>query len=131
MLEIGTGCGYQAALLAWLARSVVSVERIRPLHEKARAHLDAVGAPDVRLVWSDGRDGHAPRAPYDAIIAAAGGDGAVRVAGAAGPRGRLVAPSFSAAHGGQVLVVIDRDGDVFHRSVRDGVQFVPLRSGVA
>ena len=132
VLEIGTGCGYQAALLAWLARSVVSVERIRPLHEKARAHLDAVGAPDVRLVWSDGRDGHAPRAPYDAIIAAAGGD---EVPSAwleqLAPGGRLVAPSFSAAHGGQVLVVIDRDGDVFHRSVRDGVQFVPLRSGVA
>lgn len=132
VLEIGTGCGYQAAVLALLARAVVSVERIRPLHEKARANLDAVGVPDVRLVWSDGRDGHPPRAPYDAIIAAAGGDEvppAWLEQLAVG--GRLVAPSFSAGHGGQVLVVIDRDEAGFRRSVRDGVQFVPLRSGVA
>lgn len=73
VLEIGTGCGYQAALLALLARRVVSIERLKPLHERARAHLDATGARDIRLVWGDGRLGHAPLAPYDTIVAAAGG----------------------------------------------------------
>jgi protein-L-isoaspartate(D-aspartate) O-methyltransferase len=74
VLEIGTGCGYQTALLARLARSVVSIERLKPLHERARTHLVGLRAVDVRLVHGDGRLGHPPRAPYDTIIAAAGGE---------------------------------------------------------
>jgi protein-L-isoaspartate(D-aspartate) O-methyltransferase len=81
VIEIGTGCGYQAALLACIARSVVSIERLGPLHEKARGNLGSllggprpVGVGEIRLLHADGRLGHAPRAPYDSIVAAAGGE---------------------------------------------------------
>ncbi len=132
VLEIGTGCGYQAALLALLARRVVSVERLKPLHERARAHLDATGARDVRLVWGDGRLGHAPLAPYDTIVAAAGGEELPPAwMDQLAPGGRLVAPMHSAAHGGQVLVVVERDGTGWRRSLHGGVHFVPLAQGVA
>ena len=131
VLEIGSGCGYQAALLSCLARSVVSVERLKPLHDKARQHLDAIGVTTVRLVYGDGRIGHAPNAPYDAIIAAAGGDAlppAWLEQLAVG--GRLVAPMYSAAAGGQVLMIIDRESNGYRRQVHDAVNFVPLKSGV-
>lgn len=130
VLEIGTGCGYQAALLSLLGRNVISVERIKPLHDKARGHLDQLGVANVRLVWGDGRLGHAPNAPYDSIIAAAGGDDIpdswleqLAVGGC------LVAPMHSAADRGQVLVRIDRHATGYRRTVHDAVHFVPLKSG--
>lgn len=132
VLEIGTGCGYQAAILAQVCASVVSIERIRPLHEKARAHLDAVNVRGVRLVWGDGREGHAPLAPFDGIVAAAGGDDlppAWLEQLAVG--GRLVAPMSSASRGGQVIVVVDRGPAGWQRSEHDGVHFVPLQQGVS
>ena len=73
-LEIGTGCGYQAALLVQLARGVVSIERLQALYAKARENLADVPQTELRLVFGDGRLGHAPRAPYQSIIAAAGGE---------------------------------------------------------
>ena len=73
VLEIGTGCGYQAAVIAQLARHVVSIERLKPLHDKARANLGALSMTNLRLVYGDGRLGHAPNAPYDGIVSAAGG----------------------------------------------------------
>ena len=130
VLEIGTGCGYQAALLARLGRSVVSIERLQPLHEKARANLaDDAGRPRVRLVWGDGRIGHAPQAPYDTIVAAAGGED-VPPAWLAqlADGGRLVAPVHQGAQ--QALVVIDRDGERYLRQRCETVLFVPLKSGV-
>ncbi|MEN9418864.1 MAG: protein-L-isoaspartate(D-aspartate) O-methyltransferase Pcm [Pseudomonadota bacterium] len=130
VLEIGTGCGYQAAVLARLARSVISVERLKPLHDRARANLDAAGVPGVRLVWGDGRLGHGPNAPYDTIISAAGGEelpSAWVEQLAVG--GRLVAPMHSPADGGQVLVVLDRTTSGLRRSAHDAVHFVPLKSG--
>jgi protein-L-isoaspartate(D-aspartate) O-methyltransferase len=129
VLEIGTGCGYQAALLARLAAGVVSVERVAPLHRRARVHLDAVGTANVRLVLGDGRHGHAPLAPYDAIVAAAGGDelpAAWLEQLAVG--GRLVAPVRGDA--GQTLVVVDRTAHGWERRFHDAVEFVPLKSGV-
>lgn len=132
VLEIGTGCGYQAALLARLAQRVVSIERVQGLHLKAREHLDAVGARDVRLVFGDGRLGHAPLAPYDTVISAAGGEDIPEVwFEQLAPQGRLVAPMHSAAHGGQVLVVVDRDDQGLRRAIHGGVHFVPLANGVA
>jgi protein-L-isoaspartate(D-aspartate) O-methyltransferase len=129
-LEIGTGCGYQAALLARLARSVVSIERLKPLHDKARDNLGGWRGGDVRLVWGDGRLGHAPRAPFDSIIAAAGGDDlppAWLEQLAVG--GRLVAPMVDAARGDQVLLVIDRHPQGLQQRWHDAVHFVPLKSG--
>jgi len=131
VLEIGTGCGYQAALLERLAQRVVSIERVQALHLKAREHLDAVGARDLRLVFGDGRIGHAPMAPYDTVISAAGGDDIPPAwLEQLAPQGRLVAPMHSRAHGGQVLVVIDRDERGLHRALHGGVHFVPLETGV-
>jgi len=129
-LEIGTGCGYQAALMVQLAVSVVSVERLQALHEKAREHLHDQRAGRLRLVFGDGRHGHPPNAPYDSIIAAAGGD-ALPAAWldqlAVG--GRLVAPLADVASGAQSLVVVDRHESGCVRAVYEGVHFVPLRSG--
>lgn len=128
VLEIGTGCGYQAAVLAQLGKQVFSVERLKPLHDKARELMAPLRLSNVRLVYGDGMLGHAPNAPYDAIIAAAGGD-ALPAAWmdqlAVG--GRIVAPVREGDK--QVLVVVDRHEQGFKRSIHEVVQFVPLRSG--
>ena len=130
-LEVGTGCGYQTALLARLARRVVSVERLRPLFDKAGSHLAPWRLDHVRLVHGDGMLGHGPNAPYDSIIAAAGGD-AVPAAwlDQLAPGGRLVAPVHRPGGRGQVLVLIDRDAHGYHRSEHEAVHFVPLKSGI-
>lgn len=132
VLEIGTGCGYQAAVLCLLARQVVSIERLAALHEQARARLAAWRGHRLQLVWGDGRLGHAAWAPYDSIIAAAGGEEvppAWLEQLAVG--GRLVAPVHSAAHGGHALMVIDRQESGYVRSLHEAVHFVPLKSGAA
>ena len=133
LLEIGTGCGYQAALLAQLGRFVVSIERLKPLHDRARENLSALALSHLRLVYGDGRIGHAPNAPFDGIIAAAGGDDLPPAwIDQLAPGGRLVAPMIDDARCGQVLVVIDRQMDGrLHRSVHEAVKFVPLKSGLA
>lgn len=131
VLEIGTGCGYQTAVLALLSKSVVSVERLKPLHERARESLAGVQRQNVRLVFGDGMLGHLPNAPYDSIIAAAGGD---HIPAAwldqLAPSGRLVVPSRQPGSTGQVLVVMDRNVEGFRQSVCEAVNFVPLKSGV-
>jgi protein-L-isoaspartate(D-aspartate) O-methyltransferase len=130
VLEIGTGCGYQTALLSLIARRVVSIERVRPLHDKAREHLAAWRLGDVRLIYGDGRNGHAPQAPFDAIVAAAGGDTLPAAwTDQLAEGGRLVAPMHDAAAGGQLLVVVDKRNGVLHRRLLDAVHFVPLKSG--
>lgn len=132
VMEIGTGCGYQAALLALLARSVVSIERLQALHDKARTHLGERRQGDLRLVYGDGRLVHAPRAPYDSIVAAAGGEDLPSAwLDQLAVGGRLVAPMFDAARGGQGLVVVDRTAAGYARHWQDAVHFVPLKSGAA
>ena len=139
VLEIGTGCGYQAAVLACLAKQVVSVERLKALHDKAQALLLAergsVVSFAMRLVYGDGMLGHAPNSPYDSIIAAAGGEAlpdAWLTQLAVG--GRLVAPVQMASDRGgtthQALVVVDRTENGFEQHVFETVQFVPLKSGM-
>lgn len=130
VLEIGTGCGYQAALLARLARRVISIERVKPLHDKARDNLAPIRPQHLRLVFGDGRRGHAPNAPYDSVIAAAGGDELpVAWIEQLADGGRLVAPMHDASSGGQVLLVLDKHGDTTTRRLLDAVHFVPLKSG--
>ena len=132
LLEIGTGCGYQAAVLAQIGRSVVSIERLRPLHERAREQLAVLRLTNLRLVYGDGRLGHGPNAPYDGIVAAAGGEDLPEAWTAQlAPGGRLVAPMHDAAQGGQVLMVVDRleDGRL-QRHRHEAVRFVPLKSGI-
>jgi protein-L-isoaspartate(D-aspartate) O-methyltransferase len=130
VLEVGTGCGYQAAVLCLLARQVVSIERLAPLHEQTRVRLAPWRARGLMLIWGDGRLGHGPSAPYDSIVAAAGGDevpGAWLEQLAVG--GRLVAPVQSDAHGGHMLLVIDRSESGYSRMLHEPVHFVPLKSG--
>ena len=132
VLEIGTGCGYQAAVLAAVATSVVSIKRLRPLFERAQQNLAPLRSQNLRLVYGDGRLGHAPNAPYDSIVCAAGGDELPAAwLEQLAPGGRLVAPTRSADGAGQVLVCVDRDVNGWTRQVREEVRFVPLRSGVA
>ena len=135
VLEIGTGCGYQAAVLAALAREVVSMERVRSLHDKALENLASLRGRRIRLIYGDGQLGHRPNAPYDSIIAAAGGDDlpAAWLAQLA-PGGRLIAPMRQAIGQGQVLVVVDHveENGVsrFVRNAYEAVHFVPLKSGI-
>jgi len=136
VLEIGTGCGYQVAVLAGLARQVVSIERLKGLHDKARLNLQRLAMPRApRLIWGDGRIGHAASGPYDSIVAAAGGDDLPAAwLEQLAPGGRLVAPMAAANGRGQVLVVMDHvlEGGVSRwlRSEHEAVLFVPLKSGV-
>lgn len=130
-LEIGTGCGYQAAVLAQLSRQVMSIERLKPLHDKARELLAPLRLTNIRLIYGDGMRGHPPNAPYDSIIAAAGGESlpdAWLAQLAVG--GRLVAPVQDNATRRQLLVVVDRTESAFERSVHEAVHFVPLKSGL-
>ena len=130
VLEIGTGCGYQAAVLAQLAREVLSIERVRALHDKARANLGALRETRVRLVYGDGRLGHAPGAPYRSIIAAAGGEALPQAwLDQLAVGGRLVAPLQSTG-GRQQLVIVDRGEQGWQRSLHDAVHFVPLKAGL-
>ena len=115
------------AMLGWVVWWASSSYR-----RQFRDNLDAAGVAGVRLVWGDGRLGHAPNGPYDTIVSAAGGEElpAAWVEQLA-PGGRLVAPLHSPADGGQVLVVLDRTASGLRRSVHDAVHFVPLKSGTA
>ena len=131
VLEIGTGCGYQAAVLSQLATEVYSIERLRGLHEKARDNLRPFRLPNLHLLLGDGMLGYAKGAPYAAIIAAAGGEALPQPwLEQLAVGGRLVAPVHTAA-GTQALVVVDRTPQGFQQSTLEAVHFVPLKSGLA
>ncbi len=130
VLEVGTGCGYQAAVLCRLSRHVVSVERIKGLHDKARELVAPLRMDHLRLVYGDGMLGHPPNAPYDSIIAAAcGSDVPEAWLEQLAVGGRLISPVLDAANK-QRLVVVDRlEAGGFQRTEYEAVQFVPLKSG--
>lgn len=131
MLEIGTGCGYQAAVLSQLAREVYSLERLRGLHDKARDNLRPFRLANLHLLFGDGMLGYAKGAPYAAIIAAAGGDAVPQAwCDQLAVGGRLVAP-MALAGGQQMLLVIDKTPHGLKQSVLEPVHFVPLKSGIA
>ncbi len=131
VLEIGTGCGYQAALLSAMSKEVYSIERLRGLHEKARENLRHLRAANLHLLFGDGMLGYAQGALYGGIIAAAGGD---EVPDAwidqLAVGGRLVAPLVT-AQGQQALLVLDKTPQGVQRQWLEAVHFVPLKSGVA
>jgi protein-L-isoaspartate(D-aspartate) O-methyltransferase len=128
VLEIGTGCGYQAAVLACVAREVYSIERIKPLHELAKSNLRSLRISNLRLQYGDGMLGLPQVAPFDGIILAA--------AGLEVPRalleqlaigGRLVAPVGAQV---QHLQLISRVGKAEWTSeMLEACHFVPLRPG--
>ncbi|MEY2802016.1 MAG: hypothetical protein RL513_1601 [Pseudomonadota bacterium] len=131
VLEIGTGCGYQAAVLACVAREVYSIERLRGLHDKARENLRPLRLPNVHLLFGDGMAGYAKGAPYAGIIAAAGGEAVPQAwIDQLAVGGRIVAPSVMPG-GQQALVVIDKTPAGLHQVILEPVHFVPLKSGTA
>ena len=131
VLEVGTGCGYQAAVLACLAQQVYSVERLKGLHEKARNNLRPFRLTNVHLLFGDGMLGYPQGAPYAGIISAAGGDAVPQAwLDQLAVGGRLVAPTVRGA-GQQALLVVDKTPYGFTESVLEAVHFVPLKSGIA
>jgi protein-L-isoaspartate(D-aspartate) O-methyltransferase len=127
VLDVGTGSGYHAAVLARLSRSVVSIERHAELSAAAAAALGATGVTNVRLVVGDGTQGFAELAPYGAINVAAAARGEVPPAlcEQLGDGGRMVLPL---ADGGERLVVLRRRGGAIERRAHEQVAFVPLVS---
>ncbi|RYG12497.1 MAG: protein-L-isoaspartate(D-aspartate) O-methyltransferase [Burkholderiales bacterium] len=131
VLEIGTGCGYQAALLSLVAREVYSIERLRGLHDKARENLRLFRLANLHLLFGDGMAGYARGAPYAAIIAAAGGEAVPQAwTDQLAVGGRIVAPLVTAG-GQQALVVIDKTPQGLKQTLLEAVHFVPLKSGIA
>jgi protein-L-isoaspartate(D-aspartate) O-methyltransferase len=127
-LEVGTGCGYQAAVLAHVFPEVYSIERIKALLERARRNLLALRLKNLRLAHGDGYAGLEGAAPFQAIIVAAA---APRLPEALlrqlAPGGRMVLPLASG--GGQRLLLVERSGRGFFESELDAVRFVPMEAG--
>lgn len=125
VLEIGTGSGYQTAILAELSREVYSVERLPKLAESARAVLEALGYQRVKVIAGDGTLGYPEAAPYDRIIVTAA---APKIAqpwiDQLADEGRLVVP-LGERWGQQLTVVTKRDGDLDQETIC-GCVFVPL-----
>lgn len=131
ILEIGTGCGYQAAVLSHVATEVYSMERLRGLHEKARTLLRPLRLHNVHLIFGDGMLGYPKGAPYAGIISAAGGEAVPDTwLDQLAVGGRLIAPTVTPA-GHQALVLIRKTAHGFEREVLEAVHFVPLKSGLA
>jgi protein-L-isoaspartate(D-aspartate) O-methyltransferase len=130
VLEIGTGSGYQAAVLAQLVEKVYTVERIAPLASQARQRFRQLGLRNIRASHSDGTIGLAEFAPYDAIIVTAAAESIPdELLQQLAPGGRLVIPVGGRDY--QVLKVITRGEDGYNSEDREAVVFVPLLKGQA
>lgn len=128
VLEVGTGSGYQTAVLAELVKTVFSVERIKSLSEQARARLRTLGYRNIHFGYTDGNEGWAAHAPYDTIlVTAAAGQVPDELLAQLDRRGRLIIPVGPS--GAQSLQVIDRAGGALQCRDVLPVSFVPLRSG--
>jgi len=132
VLEVGTGCGYQAAVLASLATEVYSIERIKELLERARANLRDLRLKNLRLAHGDGAAGLEKAAPFDSIILAAA---APRMPQALLPQlargGRMILPLREPGAEAQRLVLVERGRLGYTETPLDPVRFVPLRAGKA
>ncbi|NMM36968.1 MAG: protein-L-isoaspartate(D-aspartate) O-methyltransferase [Glaciimonas sp.] len=130
VLEIGTGCGYQATVLSQVAKEVFSIERIKPLHELAKSNLRPMRIANIRLHYGDGMLGLPQAAPFDGIILAAAGLEVPRILlEQLSLGGRLVAPVGAQQ---QQLQLIERISKSEWSSVAlEQCHFVPLRPGTA
>lgn len=127
-LEIGAGCGYQAAVLAQMAKDVYAVERLAQLLDKARANLRHLRLFNVRLKHADGNLGLADAAPFDTIIlAAAAGSVPQALLGQLAVGGRMILPLGGAD---QSLCLIERSSRGYTETRLESVRFVPLVAGV-
>lgn len=130
VLEIGTGCGYQTAVLASLVRRVYSIERIRDLQRQAEKRLSALKLRNVRYRHADGHLGWPEYAPYDGILVTAAPPAVPRaLAEQLAPEGCMVLPLGAGDH--QSLVRVTRTEDGFAQEVLESVSFVPLLGGIS
>lgn len=128
VLEVGTGCGYQTAVLAPLVGQLYTIERIAGLQRAARQRLQALGFGNIRFRHGDGFEGWPGRAPFDGIlVAAAPAEVPSALLDQLAPEGRLVMPVGPA--GGQELLRITRTATGFDRERLCSVTFVPLVEG--
>jgi protein-L-isoaspartate(D-aspartate) O-methyltransferase len=127
-LEVGAGCGYQAAVLAMLSKQVYAVERIAPLLGRARDNLRQLGLTRVRLKHADGMTGLPEAAPFDTIVVAAASASVPQtLLDQLAPGGRLMLPVGVLD---QVLCLVERGAEGFVETRFDPVRFVPLLPGV-
>ena len=130
VLEVGTGCGYQAAVLAQIFPEVYSIERLKGLLERARANLVPLRLANLRLTHGDGYAGLEKAAPFQAIVVAAAAPAVPEaLLRQLAPGGRMVLPLHSG--GAQRLVLVERGGRGFYESELDPVRFVPMEVGKA
>ncbi len=128
VLEVGTGSGYQAAVLSQLVEEVYTVERIEPLARQVRQRFRQMGFRNIRCKHSDGSWGWPSKAPFDAIlVTAAPEEVPTALLEQLAEGGRMVIPV--GGRSGQSLAVITRKGNVFEREDLEPVVFVPLLSG--
>lgn len=131
VLEVGTGCGYQTAVLAALVKQVYTVERIMPLQQRARQILNGLGIRNVRFRHADGGWGWPNHAPYDGIVVTAAPDEVPAVLLeqlAAG--GRMVIPVGVQGGSQELLLITRRDETRYERETLEKVSFVPLLGGL-
>lgn len=128
VLEIGTGCGYQTAVLSRVSREVLSLERIRPLVLKARDNLRTLKCSNVKLDHADGSEGLEAYAPFDGIIVTAAASHLPEdLLAQLTDGGRMVIPVGTDS---QTLYLIERIGNEFKKTKLEAVKFVPLLGGL-
>jgi len=129
VLEVGTGCGYQTAILAQFARQVYSVERIKALLDSARERLHALNYRNIKARYADGGDGWPENAPYQGIlVSAAPVEIPETLLQQLAPGGRMIIPIGRS--GEQKLLSVTRTEDGFAEKCLDGVSFVPMCDGM-
>ncbi len=132
VLEVGTGCGYQAAVLASLSTDVYSIERIRELLERARSNLRELRLKNLRLAHGDGAAGIEKAAPFDSIIvAAAAPEMQQALLQQLARGGRMILPLRDGRADAQRLILVERGARGYTETALDPVRFVPLQAGKA
>lgn len=127
VLEVGTGCGYQTAILSHVANEVFSLERIRPLLEKAKKHFRELRLPNVKVKHADGSVGLPEMAPYDGILVACGATHIPEeLLHQLAVGGRMVIPVGATK---QKLTLVERLENEFRKTELEDVVFVPLLGG--
>jgi len=129
VLEVGTGCGYQTAVLSKVCKEVLSVERIRPLVMKARSHLRTLKCNNVKLDHADGSVGLDAFSPFDGIIVTAAASHVPQeLLAQLAIGGRMIIPIGTST---QYLVLIERKAKEYVQTKLEAVKFVPLLGGIS